>query len=31
MEAFLAREAEIQAIRGEALALAEEVTGAPGT
>ncbi len=29
MDAFLAREAEIQAIRGEALALAEEVTGEP--
>lgn len=29
MQTFLAREAEIQAIRGEALALAEEVTGEP--
>ena len=28
METFLAREAELQAVRGEALALAEEVTGA---
>ena len=27
MEAFLEREAEIQAIRGEALAMAEDVTG----
>lgn len=29
MQTFLAREADIQAIRGEALALAEEVTGEP--
>jgi solute:Na+ symporter, SSS family len=29
MEAFLAREAQVQAIRGEALALAGEVTGQP--
>ncbi len=29
MQTFLAREADIQAIRGEALALAEEVTGQP--